>query len=206
MCTKKIIMLLLFAVIFPVSYAQERVVTHGDMYFFYGILGGKKHNERFQISWLIPGMSNRNILKDMDFSNEDDFIYRFNDLTYYIDYGQSGLVRLMKEWNEFDNYSKWDSIYWNVKDIFKSVKVPEYKIILGDSTELYLKVYKLNGEYWKNDKLFIGSRNPYRSKYYQSAESKGMYTLINLYSAKGVTLKKRQIKRLKGVLSCCLVE
>ncbi|MBO4674458.1 MAG: hypothetical protein J5616_08945 [Bacteroidaceae bacterium] len=196
------ILLFLFAVAFPVSYAQNKDFSHGDWYFYDGVLGGKKHNERFQVSWLIPGISERNMLHDMDFSSEDCFIYSFNELTYYIEYKEYGFMRLMQEWNDYDHSSHWDSIYWDVKHIIDAVDVPEYKIVLGDSTDLYLKIYKLNGEYWKNKRIALSSRNPYYDKYYKDYKLKGMYTLINLYSAKGVAIKKRHRKKLKGALSC----
>lgn len=195
------VILFLLAVAFPASFAQERDVTRGEKYFYGCCLEGKKHCDRFMIPWEIPGVSNRDILQEMDFCNEDDFITRFYDLTHYVEYGQYGFMRLMREWNDWDNSAHWDSVYWDMKDVVDAVKVPEYKVVLGDSTVLYLKIFKLNGEYWKNSQLALSSSNPL-PRYYEATKGKGMYTLINLYSAKGVTIKKRQQKRLKGALSC----
>lgn len=195
------VILFLLAVSFPVSFAQNRDVTHGDRYYYSMWLAGEKHNDRFGISWLLPGLSDRDILCDMDFSNEDNFIAVFYELTHYIEVHENGFMRLMREWNDWDNASHWDSVYWDMKDMIDSVKVPEYMVVLGDSTVLYLKIFKLNGEYWKNNRLALNTRNPL-PRYYEATKGKGMYTLINLYSAKGVTIEKRQRKRLKGALSC----
>lgn len=198
----KIVYIFLLAFSSSISYAQRENVVYKDFYYYDCSTVGKQHHN----SWLLSGVSDKQIITNLNYCCEDSFVNKFIELTNHYVASDFVYMNLLYEWKEFDNFEKIDSIWNKNETIRKHTETFEYKIKLEDSTIVYMSVYKIKGFFYPINNLYkvLSSRNP-PLDYYKRCSPKPNYILCELEFTKGIRLKRKERRHLKmlGIKTVC---
>lgn len=171
------------------SKAKDNDLNNCSVYYYKCELISKQHQQ----SWLLAATSKKNIIDKLNFNDEDSFIASFNKCTCPCDFSEYGILRYTAEEKKQDEFEHIDSLYWCSKDLYDNSKSPEYQILLGDSSVLYVQLYKIRCVCWWNKRIVLSSRNP-PFRYYENYSVKGMNTILNIQSINRIKFQKRWLK------------